>query len=170
MPLRTREVKRNPATKGLSQGQVLKQRLAYVQWLKSQNENKMRETLDVTRQMQESDLMQQLSYDAGAEKAAFMQSVIEDELQKPLEVTQEFLEAHEQRKATEATRARQHQASLLRGTSYIASVEKRRDETRVRNERFRHQMDSIRSLQPPDPDAMAPSLRGTEQQEGFGTC
>ena len=154
MPLRTRQMKRNPAVKGLTQEQVLKQRLAYVQWLKAQNENKMRETLDVTRQMQESDLMQQLSYDAGAEKAAWMQGVIEDELQKPLEVTQEFLEAHEQRKLTDAARSRKNEASLRRGTDFLASVAKRRDDVRVSNERYRTSMDSIRSLQPPDHAAL----------------
>ena len=37
MPLRTRQRKRNPATKGLSNGKVLAQRLAYVQWLKTHN-------------------------------------------------------------------------------------------------------------------------------------
>ena len=62
----------------------LEQQMAHLEWKKAQNERAYRHTLEKTRVMHQNDIILKMSVDNNSEKAAWMKSVIKDELSKPL--------------------------------------------------------------------------------------
>mmetsp|Transcript_81639 Transcript_81639/g.162958 ORF Transcript_81639/g.162958 Transcript_81639/m.162958 type:complete len:464 (+) Transcript_81639:95-1486(+) len=90
--------------------------LAQVRWRKMQNEGNIRTMLESSRELQEHDLLRQLEQDRSKEKSEWMQGIIDDELSKPLEVTENYMQTFEAEEAVlrskrEADR-RQHVASV----------------------------------------------------------
>lgn len=62
----------------------LEQQMAHLEWKKAQNERAYRQTMEKTRVMHQNDIILKMSVDNNSEKAAWMKSVIRDELSKPL--------------------------------------------------------------------------------------
>lgn len=64
--------------------EILQKRLNHVRWKRMQNRNKMKSILVQTKQMQELDVVSDLSSNRIDEKIGWMKNVIEDELRQPL--------------------------------------------------------------------------------------
>ena len=62
----------------------LEQQLAYLRWMRWQNERSIREKLVVGKSMKEKDTLLKMSIDHAGERAMWMTSVVRDELSRPL--------------------------------------------------------------------------------------
>ena len=82
-----------------------------LRWRKRQNEAKIRSKLLQTKQMKEQDQLAQLVTNKAQIKAEWIQRVVEDEINKPLQVTDEFIE--EMVELERQNRARQQKAREL---------------------------------------------------------
>ena len=82
-----------------------------LRWRKRQNEAKIRSKLLQTKQMKEQDQLAQLVTNKAQIKAEWIQRVVEDEINKPLQVTDEFIE--EMVELERQNRARQQKARDL---------------------------------------------------------
>ena len=81
---------------GASRGaRDIQMQLAHLKWRKTVNESKIRTAINASRALGERDLLMQLSVDRTAERAAWRQAVVEDELSKPLEVSERFMKQFE---------------------------------------------------------------------------
>ena len=129
--------------KGLTKLQVLEQRMAHLQWRKAQNDTKIKSALHRVKDMQEHDLLAQLARDREREKAEWMQDVVEDELNQPLEVTEEFLQRfeHHQQAARDKynTQAKHHASSLAKLKAHQEALETQR----ARNARYREKKHAL---------------------------
>ena len=122
---------------GLTKLEVLEQRMAHLQWRKAQNDRKIKSSLQRVKDMQEHDLLAQLAHDREREKAEWMQDVVEDELNQPLEVTEEFLqrfESHQQTARDKYNRQAKHHASSL---AKLKAHQEALDLQRARNAQYR---------------------------------
>ena len=107
----------------------LEAQLAQLRWRKMQNDAQIKTALEQSRAMAEQDLVAQLSRTKTSEKAEWARSIIEDELSKPLEVSEQFMrkfEAEEQgREEGLSASKRRHAASVRR----LAATVVRREES-----------------------------------------
>ena len=129
--------------RGLTRLQVLEQRMAHLQWRKAQNDVKIKGALQKVKHMQEHDLLAQLAHDREREKAEWMADVVDDELNQPLEVTEEFLQRfeHHQQAARDKynTQAKHHASSLAKLKAHQEALETQR----ARNARYREKKHAL---------------------------
>ena len=111
--------------------------MAHLQWRKAQNDVKIKGALQKVKHMQEHDLLAQLAHDREREKAEWMADVVDDELNQPLEVTEEFLQRFEGRQQAARdkynTQAKHHANSLAKLKAHQEAL----DTQRARNARYR---------------------------------
>ena len=67
----------------------IEQQLAHLRWRRMQNERHIRSSLEVTKALQQRDKIIHVSVDSASEKSQWMTSVVRDELQRPLVITDE---------------------------------------------------------------------------------
>ena len=67
----------------------LEEQIAFVRWRRMQNERQIRQALETTRSLQQKDELMCVSMDQGSERSMWMQSVIRDEISRPLVITDE---------------------------------------------------------------------------------
>lgn len=67
----------------------IEQQLAHLRWKRMQNERHIRSSLEVTKALQQRDKIIHVSVDSASEKSQWMTSVVRDELQRPLVITDE---------------------------------------------------------------------------------
>mmetsp|Transcript_236 Transcript_236/g.221 ORF Transcript_236/g.221 Transcript_236/m.221 type:complete len:137 (-) Transcript_236:38-448(-) len=72
---------------GSSRSTEIQQQLAHLRWRRLQNERAVRNVLESTKSMKQNDTMLQISVNHTNEKKSWMSSVIEDELARPLILT-----------------------------------------------------------------------------------
>ena len=77
----------------------IEQQMAHLEWLKAQNERAYRNTLEKTKVMHQNDIILKMSVDYNNERAIWMSSVIKDELNKPLVLSD--AELHQSRRKYE---------------------------------------------------------------------
>ena len=85
----------------------LQQQIAILQWRRAEVDARMKSVISGTRSMQEQDMMVGLAVDRTAERAQWMQGVIEEELSRPLyfdKVAMLTLESEAEREAQAARR------------------------------------------------------------------
>ena len=70
----------------------IERRMQMLRWRKAQNEAKIRSKLLQTKQMREQDQLAQLVTNKAQLKAEWIQRIVEDEISKPLQVTDEFID------------------------------------------------------------------------------
>ena len=70
----------------------IERRMQMLRWRKAQNEAKIRSKLVQTRQLKEQDQLAALVTDKAKLKAQWMQRIVEDEISKPLRVTDDFID------------------------------------------------------------------------------
>ena len=63
---------------------ALEEQIAYLRWCRMQNERQIRTSLELTRSLQERDEILRVSHNKSTANTEWMHSVIEDELSKPL--------------------------------------------------------------------------------------
>ena len=73
----------------------LEKKLRYLHWKKSQNENEIRGVLATVKNLQDRDIMAKFTRKESQNKVEWANAVIESEISKPLEVTDEFIEGYE---------------------------------------------------------------------------
>jgi hypothetical protein len=69
--------------------QDLEQQLAHLRWKRMQNERHIRTSLEVTKSLQQRDKLMHVGIDSGTEKSMWLASVVKDELQRPLVISDE---------------------------------------------------------------------------------
>ena len=69
--------------------QNLEEQLAFLRWRRMQNERQIRRSLETTKSLAQKDELMRVSMDQGSEKSMWMESVIRDELSRPLVITDE---------------------------------------------------------------------------------
>lgn len=67
----------------------IEQQLAHLRWRRMQNERHIRGALEVTKSLQQRDKIMHVGIDSATEKSLWMTSVVRDELQRPLVITDE---------------------------------------------------------------------------------
>lgn len=67
-----------------SRATEIEQQLAHMRWRRLQNERAIRNALEKTKSVKQNDTMLQISVNHTNEKKAWMSSIIEDELARPL--------------------------------------------------------------------------------------
>jgi hypothetical protein len=107
----------------------LTEQLAQLQWRKMQNEANIRHALEATRAQQERDVLRQLETDRAGEKAAWMAGIIEDELARPLEVSEDFMHRFEAGEAVDAAKQAEATQRHVKGVEHLAKVVAKRGET-----------------------------------------
>ena len=113
----------------VTKAEVLAEQLAQLQWRKMQNEASIRRALKATRAAMEADVLRQLSVDRAGEKAAWMAEVIEDELSRPLEVSEDFMRSFEAGEALEQERLEASNATHVRGVKHLVKTVVKRGAT-----------------------------------------
>lgn len=67
----------------------IEQQLAHLRWRRMQNERHIRSSLEVTKSLQQRDKVMHVGIDSASEKSLWMTSVVRDELQRPLVISDE---------------------------------------------------------------------------------
>ena len=67
----------------------IEQQLAHLRWRRMQNERHIRSSLEVTKSLQQRDKVMHVGIDSASEKSLWMTSLVRDELQRPLVISDE---------------------------------------------------------------------------------
>eukprot|EP00941_MAST-03F_sp_MAST-3F-sp1_P004348 g4348.t1 len=113
---------------GVGDGDLLEElerRLNFVRWKQMQNENTMKSMLKETKQLQELDVIAELSSNRVDEKIGWMKSIIEDELRQPLIIPEQ--------PPTLVELEKEQRNEVVRFDKHLRTVELMADKMRVGN-------------------------------------
>jgi hypothetical protein len=109
---------------------AIQTRLAHLRWRKAQNSSKIRSLIDSSKMMADADVLAQTALNPWEKRHAREQEVIAEELQKPLNVDEKFLQRYEKEvhhdNAHYRKQAKTHMRSLKRLERDIAAREAQR--------------------------------------------
>ena len=109
---------------------AIQTRLAHLRWRKAQNSSKIRSLIDSSKMMADADVLAQTALNPWEKRHAREQEVIAEELQKPLNVDEKFLQRYEDEvrhdNAHYRKQAKTHMRSLKRLERDIAAREAQR--------------------------------------------
>ena len=113
--------------------------MAHLQWKKACTQSKMKNVLKQTRQMQERDMVLRLGNPRAQQKAQWTKQVIRDEMQRPLDVSDQFMKEFAAKRTRDEEKFR---ASSKTHAKQIQRLQKRSQERKAQQNRhqvFREQ-------------------------------
>ena len=123
--------------KTLSKREIqIKQKLAHLQWKKMRTENQMQNMMHTSKRLHERDTMMKIANNRGYEKQKWMDYIIKDELNKPLEVTDKWMESLTSEKVKDKQRARTVSKNQIRNIQKLQKDQQERECVRERNRRY----------------------------------
>jgi len=117
----------------------IEQQLAQLRWRKSQNERTIRNYLETTKVMKQKDTILGLTVDQSAERMHWLDSVVRDELSRPLVLTDAELHNIQLEENTKKKRFAKYSRQQLDGLKKVASQIESRNPRTVDGIRIRQQ-------------------------------
>ncbi|CAK9025940.1 Phenylacetaldehyde reductase (2-phenylethanol synthase), partial [Durusdinium trenchii] len=128
---------------GRRQVEDLEKHLAYIQWLRTQNQARMRQTMDHTKQLVRRDLRDSFALDDAQGRRTRLKGVEEDEASKPLVKIKAKLDKFAQEYQNEQREEKRRVAERRKQKALFSKMLETQHELQQRNIRYRHKKQEL---------------------------
>ena len=121
----------------------LEEKMAHLKWKKMCTQSRMKNVLQTSKKLHERDMVLRLGHNRADHKEEWMRGIIQDEMHKPLEVSDKYMKEFTAKKRQEDHHFRQSAKNHVQSIQRIKKKAQEREEMKVRKRIYHERVKSL---------------------------